>query len=213
MRVRISGSLLSYVLQKCEVDASTGCWNWTGAVAKKAKRPIFTYQGRSALVYRELWKELNSFELKPKDFICHSCDNSLCCNPDHLFLSDAAGNNADAVKKGRNFARKNREGNLNALRKGLEIRRANPWMNPRGDQHSRRRHPELVKRGDEHWTKKRPDLIRRGSKVHNALFTEEQIASIRSDPRVARIIAGELGCCLSTINYIKRGKHYQSQTT
>ena len=33
--------------------------------------------------------------------VCHDCDNKLCVNPDHLFLSDQPGNIADAVKKNR----------------------------------------------------------------------------------------------------------------
>lgn len=33
--------------------------------------------------------------------MCHSCDNPICVNPAHLFVSDQSGNSADKMSKRR----------------------------------------------------------------------------------------------------------------
>jgi len=45
-------------------------------------------------------------------FVCHRCDNKLCCNPAHLFLGTNEENMKDKVNKGRQA-----KGNANPLAK------------------------------------------------------------------------------------------------
>jgi hypothetical protein len=52
--------------------------------------------------------------------VCHHCDTPSCVRIDHLFLTDAAGNSADMVSKGRQA---------------------------RGNKHGTKRYPEKIPRG------------------------------------------------------------------
>lgn len=74
----------------------TPCWIWEGS--------------RSGSGYGQFWNGHRSIPahwflivdfMPPGKEACHHCDNKLCVNPDHVFISNRAGNMRDCVAKGR----------------------------------------------------------------------------------------------------------------
>lgn len=84
---------------KC--DRSGGhesCWVWQGAVTRRYGAAAF--QGKSVRAHRLAWLFTNG-PIPPGNFVCHSCDVPLCCNPRHLWVGTPQDNSFDCVSKGR----------------------------------------------------------------------------------------------------------------
>lgn len=86
-------------IEKIEPQVS-GCWNWTGSTVKGYGHfRVLTPEGWSmcrthVYVARVVLQEA-------AEVIRHKCDNTLCCNPDHLEPGTPKQNAQDCVDRGR----------------------------------------------------------------------------------------------------------------
>lgn len=78
------------------VKKTDSCWIWTGSVWKGYGRFM---SDRCKKAHRVSYEIFNGPIEKGKD-ILHSCNNSLCVNPQHLRQGTQSENERDAVKNG-----------------------------------------------------------------------------------------------------------------
>jgi hypothetical protein len=93
---RLKKSFEKYVIKK------EGCWDWKGCPSKPYGSLQYGGKYKAISAHRASWIAHNKKEIPTGMFVCHSCDNRRCTNPDHLFLGTAQDNVIDMINKGRN---------------------------------------------------------------------------------------------------------------
>ncbi len=92
------------------------CWEWRGAT-KGNGYGNFRFGRRTVPAHRAAYQILVG-EVPDGMDVCHTCDNRICVNPDHLFLGTRRANMEDARHKGR-ISRG--EKHAHAIRTGVSI--------------------------------------------------------------------------------------------
>ena len=85
----------------------TPCWVYSGAKDKDGYHRVCIHH-ISVRAHRFMWVIFNG-DIPDGYYICHTCDNPSCVNPEHLFLGTPTDNAQDRDRKGRNGALKGQD--------------------------------------------------------------------------------------------------------
>ena len=80
-------------------EKSNGCWVWKNSKSTCGYGRIW-YNNKQWSAHR-LSYTLHKGSIMSGLFVCHTCDNPPCINPNHLFLGTHGDNMQDMMKKGR----------------------------------------------------------------------------------------------------------------
>lgn len=75
------------------------CWNWTGQVSSDGYGKI-TRANRSVRAHRLAYEVWNG-PIPEGLLVRHTCDNTLCINPQHLLTGTPKDNTRDMIERGR----------------------------------------------------------------------------------------------------------------
>lgn len=93
-----------------KIKVSNGCWNFTGYLNPDGYGMMRVKDSQNSFM---VTTHRLSFYLHHSDpnemYVCHTCDNPSCVNPEHLFLGDQYDNMQDMVRKDRHSKEGNSE--------------------------------------------------------------------------------------------------------
>lgn len=95
---------LERMMKRVRVNPQTNCWEYTGSKQGKlgyGSVYISGLKSKHMVAHRAMWVLVHGIRPDRSQFVCHRCDNPVCCNPGHLFLGTLADNNRDMASKGR----------------------------------------------------------------------------------------------------------------
>lgn len=78
----------------------TNCWTWLGNYFSNGYGK-FNLRGRCYIASRVAYQLYHNKELANDIVVCHTCDNTWCCNPNHHFEGTQKDNIHDAIIKNR----------------------------------------------------------------------------------------------------------------
>lgn len=84
-----------------DVKSVNACWEWQRGCTPDGYGKLWDGKRKKKVLAHRYAYELTHGAIPIGLCICHSCDNRLCCNPNHLWVGTQAENMHDMSEKGR----------------------------------------------------------------------------------------------------------------
>lgn len=120
---RLNMSLEDRVFTKVVIDNETGCWNYTGTIHTNGYG-VISIKNKYFYVHRIAFTLKIGF-LPVEEKVCHTCDNKICINPEHLYKGSQQDNINDREKQKRvrvKLPRENKRFKLLSIEEKEEVR-------------------------------------------------------------------------------------------
>jgi len=85
-----------------KVEKTDGCWIWKASIQNNGYGQFSVRHGKIVLAHRFAYESAHGPIPTDQPWcVCHTCDNKICVNPQHLWLGTSADNTTDKMRKGR----------------------------------------------------------------------------------------------------------------
>lgn len=91
------------IWSKVKIGLPEECWPWQGFVMKRNGYGQATYLAKNWRAHRLIYILYHDVSLTPDQFLLHSCDNRLCCNPHHMRIGTHQDNMDDMKLRKRSY--------------------------------------------------------------------------------------------------------------
>jgi len=106
----------------------SGCWEWQLSVSDRGYGRV-TFHPKTYRTHIVAYF-LSKGDIPKGKFVCHTCDNPRCVNPDHLWLGDPKDNTHDMIVKGRLIRLRSKHRDSISKYPGVSFRKekkSKPW--------------------------------------------------------------------------------------
>lgn len=101
----ISRPLADRFWEKVDVRSPSECWEWKGGKVQFGYGIIGETKTRKILRAHRVSYEINKGVIPKGQMVRHTCNNSICVNPNHLVLGTQADNMIDLAKSNRGMTK------------------------------------------------------------------------------------------------------------